>query len=60
MNRAVLLDRDGVVYMQLPHYHSHKRQSKKLSLIGKDLAERSLDTVEIFYNDACKADYNLQ
>ena len=32
---------------------------KKLPLVGKDLAEYSLDTVAMFYNDACKAGYNL-
>jgi transaldolase len=32
---------------------------KKLSLIGKDLHEFSLDTVKMFYKDAFKAGYNL-
>ena len=32
---------------------------KKLSLIGKDLHEFSLDTVKMFHEDALKAGYNL-
>jgi transaldolase len=32
---------------------------KKLSLVGKDLAEYSLDTVKMFYNDAQQAGYTL-
>lgn len=32
---------------------------KKLDLIGKDLDEYSLDTVKMFYNDACDAGYSL-
>ena len=32
---------------------------KKLSLIGKDLHEYSLDTVKMFYNDAQQAGYKL-
>jgi transaldolase len=32
---------------------------KKLSLVGKDLSEFSLDTVKMFFNDAVKAGYNL-
>lgn len=32
---------------------------KKLDLIGKDLAEYSLDTVKMFYNDATQAGYKL-
>lgn len=32
---------------------------KKLDLIGKDLAEYSLDTVKMFYNDASQAGYKL-
>jgi transaldolase len=32
---------------------------KKLSLIGKDLGEYSLDTVKMFYNDAQQAGYTL-
>lgn len=32
---------------------------KKLDLIGKDLAEFSLETVKMFYNDARQADYQL-
>ena len=32
---------------------------KKLDLIGKDLAEFSRDTVKMFYQDACKAGYQL-
>ena len=32
---------------------------KKLSLIGKDLTEYSLDTVKMFYNDAKLSDYKL-
>ena len=31
----------------------------KLSLVGKDLAEYSLDTVKMFYNDAQQAGYTL-
>jgi len=32
---------------------------KKLTLIGKDLSEYSLDTVRMFYEDARKAGYQL-
>lgn len=32
---------------------------KKLSLIGKDLTEYSLETVKMFYSDACAAGYTL-
>jgi len=32
---------------------------KKLDLIGKDLDEYSRDTVKMFYQDACKAGYQL-
>jgi len=32
---------------------------KKLSLVGKDLAEYSLDTVKMFYDDARQADYKI-
>jgi transaldolase len=32
---------------------------KKLSLVGKDLNEFSLDTVNMFFNDAVKAGYSL-
>jgi transaldolase len=32
---------------------------KKLDLIGKDLGEYSRDTVRMFYQDACKAGYQL-
>ncbi len=32
---------------------------KKLSLVGKDLAEYSLDTVRMFYNDAKQAGFTL-
>jgi transaldolase len=32
---------------------------KKLSLVGKDLGEYSLDTVKMFYEDARKAGYQL-
>lgn len=32
---------------------------KKLSLVGKDLAEYSLETVEMFYNDATSAGYSI-
>lgn len=32
---------------------------KKLNLIGKDLNEFSLDTVKMFYQDACAAGYVL-
>jgi transaldolase len=31
----------------------------KLSLVGKDLSEFSLDTVRMFYNDARQAGYTL-
>ena len=31
----------------------------KLHLLGKPLAEYSLDTVKMFYDDACKAGYTL-
>jgi len=32
---------------------------KKLSLIGKDLVEYSRETVQMFYDDACKSGFNL-
>jgi len=32
---------------------------KKLSLVGKDLADYSLDTVKMFYNDAREAGYRI-
>jgi len=32
---------------------------KKLPLIGKDLADFSLDTVKMFYNDAAKSGFNI-
>ena len=32
---------------------------KKLSLVGKDLGDYSLDTVKMFYNDAQAAGYNI-
>lgn len=32
---------------------------KKLSNIGKDLTELSLDTVKMFYDDACKAGFKI-
>jgi transaldolase len=32
---------------------------KKLDLVGKDLAEYSLDTVKMFYNDARKSGFTL-
>jgi transaldolase len=32
---------------------------KKLSLVGKDLGDYSLDTVKMFYNDATKAGYDI-
>jgi len=32
---------------------------KKLSLVGKDLHDYSLDTVKMFYNDAQKAGFKL-
>jgi transaldolase len=32
---------------------------KKLSLVGKDLTEFSLDTVKMFYSDAHQAGYHL-
>ena len=32
---------------------------KKLSLVGKDLFEYSLDTVKMFYNDGQQAGYQL-
>ena len=32
---------------------------QKLDLVGKDLAEYSLDTVKMFYQDACAAGYKL-
>jgi transaldolase len=32
---------------------------KKLDLIGRDLADYSLDTVKMFYNDACSSGYFL-
>jgi transaldolase len=31
----------------------------KLKLVGKDLADYSLDTVQMFHNDAAKAGYTL-
>lgn len=32
---------------------------KKLSMVGKDLNELSLDTVKMFYQDACKAGFTV-
>jgi transaldolase len=32
---------------------------KKLDLIGKDLVEYSRETVQMFYDDACKSGFNL-
>jgi len=32
---------------------------KKLDLMGRDLADYSLDTVKMFYNDACSSGYSL-
>jgi transaldolase len=32
---------------------------KKLSLVGKDLHEYSLDTVKMFYEDAARSGYRL-
>jgi transaldolase len=32
----------------------------KLSLVGKDLAEYSLDTVKMFYNDAASAGFKIR
>jgi transaldolase len=32
---------------------------RKLDLVGKDLAEFSLDTVKMFHNDASKAGFRL-
>jgi transaldolase len=32
---------------------------KKLSLVGKNLDEYSLDTVKMFHNDAVKAGFRL-
>jgi transaldolase len=32
---------------------------KKLSLVGRDLDDYSLDTVKMFYDDACKAGFTL-
>ena len=33
---------------------------KKLSMVGKDLAELSLDTVKMFYDDACHAGFHIE
>lgn len=33
---------------------------RRLSLVGKDLSEYSLDTVRMFYDDAQKADYKIR
>jgi transaldolase len=33
---------------------------KKLSLVGKGLDEYSLDTVKMFYDDACAAGFSLE
>jgi transaldolase len=32
---------------------------KKLELVGRDLSEYSLDTVKMFYDDACKSGFSL-
>ena len=32
---------------------------KKLQLVGKDLDEYSLETVKMFYDDACKSAFTL-
>jgi transaldolase len=33
---------------------------KKLPMLGKDLAQLSLETVQMFYNDAQKAGFSLR
>lgn len=33
---------------------------KKFSMVGKDLAELSLDTVKMFYDDACHAGFKIE
>ena len=33
---------------------------KKLTMVNKDLAELSLDTVQMFYNDACQANFKIK
>ena len=33
---------------------------EKLPLVGKDLAEYSLETVRMFYRDACGAGYDIR
>lgn len=33
---------------------------KKLSMVGKDLGELSLDTVKMFYDDACHAGFRIE
>ena len=40
-------------------HHRHQRPLKKLSLVGKDLGEYSLETVKMFYDDACAAGLSL-
>jgi transaldolase len=32
---------------------------KKLAFVGKDLEEYSLETVKMFYEDACRAGFRL-
>jgi transaldolase len=32
---------------------------KRLDLLGQDLADYSLDTVKMFYDDACGSDFKL-
>jgi transaldolase len=32
----------------------------KLSLTGKDLTEYSRETVQMFYKDACAAEYSIE
>jgi transaldolase len=32
---------------------------KKLTLVGRDLGDFSLETVKLFYDDACKAGFSL-
>ncbi len=44
---------------RLPVHHRHQHILKKLSLLGYDLGDYSLDTVKMFRGDAVSAGYTL-
>jgi len=43
----------------MPHYHRDSRVLQKLSLVGKNLHEYSLDTVKMFHADALKSGFKV-